>query len=161
MAKNSRLARNLAPTGCQQVFSLLALTAAGSIAHAAGSGLTDSGQHRSCERRMTSGAAFVGTDHIVHVGLNIKGLDKENMSHLMENGFASAEEHAKNTDVRHRRWTQGHMTEVVIEADSVYFQVCSGGVERFWCGTSMELGVLPVGSDTSGRLKSGLRLRGI
>ena len=26
---------------------------------------------------------------------------------------------------------------------------------------SMELGVLPVGSDTSGRLKSGLRLRGV
>ena len=110
---------------------------------------------------MRSGTAFVGTDHIVHVGLNIKGLDKENMSHLMENGFAFAEEHAKNTDVRHRRWTQGHMIEVVIEADSVYFQVFWRCREVLVCGTSMELGVLPVGSDTSGRLKSGLRLRGI
>ena len=45
----------------------------------------------------------------------------------------------------------------VIEADSVHFQMCSGGVETFWCGTEC----LHVGPDSGGRLKSGWRLHSV
>ena len=35
---------------------------------------------------------------------------------------------------------------IVTEADSVHFQMCFGGMETFWCGTSMDHGVLAPGS---------------
>ena len=39
---------------------------------------------------------------------------------------------------------------VAIEADSVSFQLYSGGVMTFWCGTNLDRGVPAVGYDTDG-----------
>ena len=39
---------------------------------------------------------------------------------------------------------------VAIEADSIFFQLYSGGVMQFWCGTKLDHGVLAVGYGTDG-----------
>jgi C1A family cysteine protease len=39
---------------------------------------------------------------------------------------------------------------VAIEADSMFFQLYSGGVMTFWCGTNLDHGVLAVGYGTDG-----------
>ena len=39
---------------------------------------------------------------------------------------------------------------VAIEADGGFFQLFSGGVMQFWCGTNLDLDVLSVGCDTDG-----------
>ena len=44
---------------------------------------------------------------------------------------------------------------MLVEADSVHFQMCSDGVETFLSGTSLVHGVPAVGPDPGGRLKSG------
>ena len=44
---------------------------------------------------------------------------------------------------------------MLVEANSVHFQMCSDGVETFLSGTSLVHGVPAVGPDPGGRLKSG------
>merc|ERR1712196_523285 len=39
---------------------------------------------------------------------------------------------------------------VAVEADSIFFQLYSGGVMQFWCGTKLDHGVLAVGYGTDG-----------
>ena len=49
----------------------------------------------------------------------------------------------------------------IIAADSDHRQMRSGCIQRFWRGALKGHGVLAVGPDTGGRLKSGLRLKGV
>ena len=72
---------------------------------------------------MTPTLAFTGMDHDVSVDLKIKGLDKENMSQLMDNELVFAEKNAMYTEANYRLWNSGHTADVVSEADRVNFLV--------------------------------------